>query len=497
MRQLLSVAIAGGLGGCSLIYNPSNLPAPQGEAGVMVDAEIILDANPAALALTAVSPATLDEGAGVDGSRLALLAITGVQIVPGATVTVARSGGGATTASVISSMTTVADDNDMIAVPIKIDIDPNLGPSKPLPMQSYMLDVTVTNPGGTAKTLAAAVKVVGYDELTGVTMVASGVHRYSQVNIASLAAADTTNPLSIRSNSSITITGAVTASAAGIAPGPGGGAGGAAGSTTGAGGDGTGIGKGLHDGGGGGFATAGGPGSSGAGGGANLGDVGLKSLAANRGSGGAGGTATLGAGGVGGGGGGTIELSAAGALKVASIVADGSAGTTTANTGATAGGGGSGGAILLRWAGALQQSPTLSAIGGTAPTGGGKGGDGRIRIDASSMTDTATATPTAYHGPMFLATTALIVPTAAPTIRVTCEKNTGFSYYLIDPQANTHAGPAQVCGTDGKEDIILGAPFTPLGRGINRICISVPGAGVEDATSEDRNCIDLVYVFKL
>ncbi len=496
MRQLLSVVVAGSLGGCSLIYNPSNLPAAPGEAGVMIDAEIILDADPSKLSIDpVVTPASVDEGAGADGSRSAVLVITGMQIIPGATVSVARNGGGATTATVDNTNIAIADDGDMISVPIAIAVDPALSGT-----QSYMLDVTVSNPGGFSKTVPSAVKVQGYDELTA-SSVASGVHRYSRVDIAGmLSAADSAMPLVIRSNSSITIGAASSMNGATGTPGPGGGAGGPA-ST-----DGSGPAPGKHNGGGGGFATAGSAGTnggSGAGGAGNIGDVAIKSLTANRGSGGAGGGAlTGGTPGTGGGGGGTVELTALGMLTIAGVTANGGLGTagTGGVTTPTDGGGGSGGAILIRAGGASTLTGTYTATGGT-PGGvatAGKGGDGRLRFDLAAN-GAPTATPAAYHGPMFVSDTPLITRDVGPMISITCQAGGHFGYFLLDKDSSLQDGGTQPCGPMGTESINLGVKGTVLNRGMNQMCLYVDGVTQPDPNDpnvEDRNCITIVYVFK-
>src|SRR6185503_4497383 len=88
MRQHLGFAIAStALAGCSLIYNPNNLPGPPSEAGIDAppdappDAEIILDADPTKLELVEIAPSTIDEGQGDGGSRPALVVIGGHPIV--------------------------------------------------------------------------------------------------------------------------------------------------------------------------------------------------------------------------------------------------------------------------------------------------------------------------------------------------------------------------------------------------------------------------------
>ena len=54
--------LAPALAGCSLIYNPNNLPTPRdGDGGVVsVDAPPVVDANDSLLALLDISPATIN-----------------------------------------------------------------------------------------------------------------------------------------------------------------------------------------------------------------------------------------------------------------------------------------------------------------------------------------------------------------------------------------------------------------------------------------------------
>ncbi|NVB77628.1 MAG: hypothetical protein HOV81_04470, partial [Kofleriaceae bacterium] len=62
------------VGGCSLIYNPSNIDKPPVDArgpDVGIDAAPIYDANPGLLAVEDVAPKTLFEGQGEGGSRTA------------------------------------------------------------------------------------------------------------------------------------------------------------------------------------------------------------------------------------------------------------------------------------------------------------------------------------------------------------------------------------------------------------------------------------------
>ena len=63
------------LAGCSLIYNPNNLPDPR-----VIDAAVV-DANPCALVIDDVAPKIIDEGQGAGGSVPALVVLHGNNIV--------------------------------------------------------------------------------------------------------------------------------------------------------------------------------------------------------------------------------------------------------------------------------------------------------------------------------------------------------------------------------------------------------------------------------
>ena len=76
MRHLAKLAPALLVGGCSLIYNPSNINKPPADAtdaqmtaDAAIDAPMLADANPADLVIQQISPATIYEGQGTGGSR--------------------------------------------------------------------------------------------------------------------------------------------------------------------------------------------------------------------------------------------------------------------------------------------------------------------------------------------------------------------------------------------------------------------------------------------
>src|SRR5712672_4576465 len=75
MRWRSVVAIGPAVAGCSLIYNPNNLPDPR-----MIDAAIV-DVNPAMPMVLDFGPDSIDEGQGEGGSVPALLVVHGQNFV--------------------------------------------------------------------------------------------------------------------------------------------------------------------------------------------------------------------------------------------------------------------------------------------------------------------------------------------------------------------------------------------------------------------------------
>src|SRR5688500_16897858 len=86
---LMALALAG----CSLVYNPNNLPNPgdTGDAGrpgdasevvdAAADAPVIVDATPSLLEILDIAPTELDEGQGEGGSLPGLFVIRGRNLV--------------------------------------------------------------------------------------------------------------------------------------------------------------------------------------------------------------------------------------------------------------------------------------------------------------------------------------------------------------------------------------------------------------------------------
>lgn len=496
---LLALPATMSLGACSLIYSPSNLPD-------VVDAPI--DGPPDVvrenLKLERVSPTVLLEGQGANGGRPAILVIHGSDIAPDATVSLTAHAGEANSPSYMidNVKAVVSGDHTIIAVPITLNVDANIGASPPATSPMIRLDVTVTQPGAPAPVTLSEVEggpvltLQGLDELTGTpTLMTDVEHVYSRVSVTSIAAnANAIAPLIIRSTSSIEITGTGTLSlnAAGEKPGPGGFAGGNGGmGALGAPGmAGRGPGAGQPNGGGAGFSTAGGAGASASTAGLPAGDAALTTLESpNRGSGGAGGAGGIIniEGGRGGGGGGSIELTAAGDLTVAGkIEAKGAGGTTASNT---TGGGGSGGVILLRAGGTLAVQ-SVDASGGPGGNNAGAGAAGRIRVDSPSRTLPMSSTPAVgYRGPMLVATTPLTVDKPTPKVTVAGQASSTFKYTIEDGMGRTLGPFENTIGATGELSFDLAMPLT---RGFNRICTLVTGVSIR--REEAESCITLAYV---
>ncbi len=498
------------LGGCSLIYSSDRLPA--------VNDAPPADVEPMKLTLERVSPVVLLEGQGDGGSRPAMLVIYGTNIAAGATVKITAHQGELNNPSlIIDDATAVVDAyGQSIAVPIKLNVDANIGPRAPATSPSIRLDVTVTQPAPFTDIRATlgddedpVLTLQGLPELTETpTAMMLDDPLYSKIDATDIPTANRTAPLILRSTSSITIrgTGSLALNALGQNPGPGGargGNGGQPGLTGSPGAQGDGAGGGRPNGGGAGFAQMGDPGNGAAG--PTAGDASLTTLdSPNRGSGGAGGKgqdAVLGGnrGGAGGGGGGTLELTAGGDLTImAAIEANGGKGgegNGGGNAGATAGGGGSGGVVLLRAGRTLAvAAPGVTATGGPRGDGNGsagKGSDGRIRIDAPDPMVTIMSSPRVeYRGPMFDPMTPMVVREEKPRLSLVGQ-GSALIKYTIESEEGTTLGPIEITlGSNGKTTVPLGMP---LFRGLNRLCALV--TGVTERRDEAENCITLAYLY--
>lgn len=472
MRQRLAcLYLASTLGGCSLIYNPNQI------ASIDAAPDAPIDADPSMLAVTGLAPVELVEGQGAQGSRAAVVVIEGSNLVrQNTTVTITAAPGAARSPmlTVDDAQLVVSADGTRLAVPVTLPVDPSLAAG-----ESIELVVTVTQDapsGPVSADVPGGLRVAGLDELTAApaTGFPGGTSHYSRIELttgAIRAATGTTEPIVLRSTSSITLAPEVTVdvSASGRTGGPGGGTGGTggAGGLTGgnAGTAGTGPAPGL---------PSGGPGRF-------EGDDQLTSLAGkNRGSGGAGGDGegvfNGSAGGDGGGGGGSLALLADGELSVGDIAATGAAGQTATNPG----GGGSGGVVWLRAGG------TLTA-GSIDVASQGNGQPGRVRVDAAGAL-TVTSPAAAYRGPMFEAAPS-IVTAATPSLTVIGNPLTTFQYYVMDATgAQVSQVVNQTIAVSGRVTFEVTAP---LHHGLNQVCLLVPGAS---PASETRSCIQLAYL---
>ena len=474
MRHVASLAVVWWLGGCSLLYNPTNIDKQMDAPEVPIDAPV--DSDPTMISVTGVRPLVITEGQGSGGSRPAVLVIEGTNFVKANTTVMLAPSAPITKTPVMTvdnSKLDVSADGFFVTVPVTVDVDER--PAGLIMGDSIAVDIIVKQDvsGGTImKTLPGALRVAGLDELKGAAPangITGGVeHVYSLVQLTGvvkvMTGAGADMPVILRSTSKLTVDD-FTVSGLLQAGGPGGGSGGTGGSLLGGNQVGTGPAGGTGNGSPGGF----------------LGDATVFTLGGNfRGSGGAGGVNALG-GGNGGGGGGSIMLVAGGDLTTGDGTAIGGL-PTTANA---QGGGGSGGVIVLR-AGRNLVTATMS-VAGSGP-GAALGAAGRLRYDAGGTSTLATG----FRGPQFSAPP-LVVNMDKPMLQVVGTAQTMFKYYITNAAgtmtSNAYvvtvpdSGPAVVVnGTDGGDR---------LSEGLNRICL-VAGAG--DLTSETRNCIDIAYI---
>lgn len=479
MRVLARLLLLPMLGGCSLIYNESNIPFPDPDAAEP-DAEIIVDADPSMMKITGVNPAEIKEGQGADESRKALIVVDGEHLVKAnLMVMVTASAGAAKTPMLMvdTAGTDVDANGRRLAIPITLPVDERTGGAGLVAGDQIPLDITViqTVPGGPTVTsvLRAALTIRGLNELKAppVGGFPGGLSEYSRVDITAgvvTVMAGQTEPVRVHAVSSLKITPMIDISAVDRTGGPAGGTGGMGGAGAIVGGAvgmmGTGPAKGLPSGGTGGF----------------TGTEQVPSLEdPNRSSGGAGGNGgALGDnGGDGGGGGGSIDLVAGGDLTVGTILANGAAGKPG---GTNPGGGGSGGVIVLR-AGHDLTAATLNVTG--VPTAG------RARFDAG-RTATVTSAASAFRGPMFV-TPPLITADPKPMITVVGTASKPFRYYFSNGSGSDDEGPFQemMSGT-GQKSFILEKSLFP---GLNKLCLLPDGA---EAISNTRNCIDIALLYK-
>jgi hypothetical protein len=487
---------------------------------------IIVDANPANLAITSVEPAELFEGLGTSDGRKGVIVVRGTDILETARISITVHGTGApstTNITIDEAATGVSQDHAMIAVPVTVEIDTALAAGARL-----RFDVTVTQPGADGTDITATLtektpgaddpllEVVGFDELDGAdqslitsdAMGATKVHEFSRIALTgNLTASNALRPLVVHAHGGISIDGNVNVSATGQAGGPNAGGGGAS-AGVGAGGPGVGAGNGKSSGGGGGFGAPGGGVAAAAG--TVQGDEEITTIAAggpmndcataskkNCGSGGGGGAATVGPSGVGGGGGGTIELTANGTIAVGQmILANGATGGnagTAIGVVANGGGGGSGGLVLVRGATIATGGINVEGGGpgaGAGGTAGSSGGVGRIRLDAAAMAIPVT-TPPAYRGPTFADSTPVITRSENPMVSVFGHPDRSCRYQITSATGAVSNFVDCTFGEGGSNMFSLASLF----EGLNTVCIYVDKANTVTKLPEARNCIQLVRLF--
>jgi hypothetical protein len=530
MRRPLALAIAASaFAGCSLIYNPNNLPSPPGEAGIDApsDAEVILDADPTMLALDGVAPAAIYEGQGDLGSAPQLLVIHGSQIIDNSTVVELIPVGRALQLTL--GQPVIAKNGHWIAVEVTARVDPGLGKGD---MVALDVKVTQTVPpalgsGIKTVTLHDKLALVGLKELTKDTVPevsGSAIDTtkleplYSRVDLAAIPGGTASfvgpNRAVIHAVSSIAAARLAANGAGGrVADGCDGGTpssiGGCDSTAGGKGGAGDGTLGSAGGGGGGGFSAVGASGapSIAGGGGGRTGDElivtydGFGGRSPNRGGGGGGGGTPLTLGGSGGGGGasgGIIELTAGGDVAVGDISASGGPGSPGVGGlvgGGGGGGGGAGGVIMLRAGGALTRSGVLSVAGGgpgsggpgTKPGGaGGAGSPGRVRWDAATGIQPSVPSGTVHRGPAFtLANRILRSPIASLPLIGT--QNDRFDVYVVHDGATIPGALGLSFGDDGVATI-----KQTLQQGFSQLCITLEGG--KQGSSEADKCIDVAFV---
>lgn len=512
MRWCPVALIAPAITGCSLLYNPNNLPGPR-----PIDAAIA-DVNAADPMIFDFEPLAIDEGQGDGGSLPALLVLHGQNLVNAHPVLTLTPPGSVTVSVETTGDVSVSSAGDFMVFQIVAHVDHALVGPVQLAI-TIAQDVGAQYGGGTATAPAPQpLTLNGLPELTGAPEVVSGTlttqllkPKYSMVDLKSLGAvklanspapAATSTAAVIQAVSSIT-TAALTATASGDKAGPGGISGAVAkGQGTGGGSPGTaaqvaGTGGG---GGGAGFATSGSNGSGGGvggsmggGGGSIAGNENLVPLSDNLpsagGGGGAGSLVGGASGGAGGGGGGVVELIAGGDITTDAIASGGGTGDTGA-AGVGSGGGGGGGAggvvFVSSAAGAVKAGPiTVSGGGGGGPNGGAAS-VGRVRWDA--IGDTAPQSPSrpAHRGPSFM-TAPRIVTRSPQMFTLAGTQGDGFTIRVTDQQHTAHDGGHASFAADNTA--LISAALYP---GYNQLCITLD-RGTPGQPEADK-CIEVALL---
>ena len=523
MRQLLvTLTPALLVGGCSWIYNPSNILKPDAladakpdafmQSDARVDTPIPRDADPSMLTIDAVAPSVINEGAGDGHSRNALIVVHGHHMTQAATAQIM----GAANVSVVSQQ--VSADGDYMAVLVHAAVDMTAATDS----GTTPLTVQVNEPGAPGPAMLTGMLslqnlpqlAIANNQVLDSTMLAP---LYSQVTGTGTAtfSGDSDHQAVIRAVSSIVVGTLQVKGGNAVKDAPGlGGAGGCDGGAVGATGGcsgftGPGAGGGGLGGGGGGGNAAG----AGAGNGTGAGSAGgmdgnpqvvnyvTDASGTNRGNGGGGGgmgTVLLGGlkGGAGGGAGGTLELDAGGDITATLDASGGNGGNAQAGTlggDAGGGGGGAGGIIVVR-SQAGTVAVTATAKGGTAGLpvnsggGGGAGAFGKIRIDMPSG-NVPTTMPLTHRGPSFDAATMQIVTDVNPNMTVLGQTGDMIAdAYDEDELGHDHNGePSGAMFANGTINLV-----PAMRAGYNKLCLTLaPGQRHNDLAD---TCIEVAYL---
>lgn len=487
LSSLSMVAASALLGGCSFMYDTDELRPFEPEP------EKPPNADPNALELTELSPLSMFEGMGDDGSRPALLVLTGSDFDHTTTIEITRDDGQPVAGLELVGAALLERDLKHLAISVSVKASAEL-PAGEIPLTVW---VKKPSPDGGELVRSLPWKLVALPELevtqTGYELNSETNNKlYSKVNIQAPIGVRGRLPLIVRSMSSLKIATDFTfnlnasGSTGGLAGGEDGGK---------AGGPGFGFGRGFGgnngtDGGGAGFAT---PGFGGTASGPEVGDPFITSFSTNRSSGGGAGAVLLNLlGGEGGGGGGSIELSAAGELTIGGIASAGGVGGTAAlNLGLGDGGGGSGGAIIVR-SGVKATVGALNAnggLGGNNPATSNRGADGRIRIDAPSL-ESGPVSPAAVRGAMFDPGTPAVSGEAVLSLRLHGAAGTRFDIQHLNG-ADQKIADKVLVDFQGSNTLTV---KIELQAGLNRLCTTPSSDSASVSNLESTNCIDVAYI---
>src|SRR5215510_13391561 len=141
------------LAGCSLIYNPGNLPDPR-----TIDAAVV-DSNACAVQVDGVAPATIDEGQGDGGSLPALVVLHGNNLVNTGLHIELKPPSGKTVPAMPVTDAVASSDTTYVAFTVTVPADDGFTGAVPL-------DVVVTQDCNATATLTAKLTLQGLPELT-------------------------------------------------------------------------------------------------------------------------------------------------------------------------------------------------------------------------------------------------------------------------------------------------------------------------------------------